>query len=76
MRTLSDLRAAGRPVVVWGPDDVGDLRGAEEWGDARRTDFLARNRKHIEDAMVEAGWAALDTCLSMEMDADADRDTD
>ncbi len=33
-------------------------KAAQEW--------MANNRKHIEDAMVMAGWEAIDTLLHMD----------
>ncbi len=49
--------------VAWHVEDLEDLTDmsrtqAEEW--------LENNAKYIQDAMVEAGWTAMDTLLGEE----------
>ncbi len=49
--------------VVWTPEDIVStfemtLAEAEEW--------LSNNERHICDAMVQAGWTAIETCGAMD----------
>ena len=50
--------------VCWSVDDVLGLR--PNWTEAQARDFLTGVEGRIQDAMVEAGWYALEDLLSME----------
>lgn len=52
--------------VSWNTVDILDLK--PNWTEDQAEEFLSNNEHHIQDAMVQAGWEAIDTLLSMEED--------
>jgi len=66
---LGELRATyeahvsrdGFAETCWSIDDVTDRRAA--WTEERTRDWLTRYSGLIQDAMVEAGWEAIDALL-------------
>lgn len=48
--------------VLWSVDDVLSLRPEMTEEDAE--EFLVLNEKYIQDAMVQAGWAAIEALLN------------
>lgn len=46
-------------TVSWGIDDVTTLFDVS---DKEAVDFLNQNRKYIQEAMLTAGWDAMETC--------------
>lgn len=67
---LQQLRSAyeahetrdGFAETCWSVDDV--LGKRPEWTDEQAKDWLAVHAGRIQDAMVEAGWEAMDALLS------------
>lgn len=53
-----DLRMAS---VSWSPGDIQSLR--PDWPLAQCIDFLVENGRYIQDAMVQAGWDAIESLL-------------
>lgn len=47
--------------VCWAAADVQSL--APRLSDEQANDWLTRNEKHIQDAMVEHGWTAIESLL-------------
>jgi hypothetical protein len=50
--------------ACWSVDDVLGLRS--EWSEEKARGFLIAVQGHIQDAMVEAGWFAIEELLWME----------
>lgn len=48
-------------AVAW---QVGDVQAIAVMTDKRASEWLENNARYIQDAMVEAGWAAMDTLLA------------
>lgn len=47
--------------VSWCAEDIQTLR--PEWAVHQCLDFLVENDRHIQDAMVQAGWDAIESLL-------------
>lgn len=70
-RKTTDKR--GRTVyatAAWVPGDVLSLRPG--WTDEQAEEWLEDNAKHIEEAMVRAGWEAMEALLPVDEDDDDD----
>ena len=50
--------------VSWCVDDIKELR--PDWSDNQCHSFLVDNGKYIQEAMVMAGWEAMEVLLSEE----------
>lgn len=48
-------------VVSWSIEDVQEKR--PKWSKQRCADWLAENAKHIQEAMISAGWDAIEALL-------------
>jgi hypothetical protein len=53
-----DVRVAS---VSWSSGDIQSLR--PDWSSAKCIDFLVENGRYIQDAMVQAGWDAIESLL-------------
>ena len=51
--------------VVWKWQDIQSLM--PEWTEAECVSFLEKYEKHIQEAMLEAGWEAIETLLPEEV---------
>ena len=49
---------------AWEPADLDDLKPL--WTPEQKRDWLIQNASHIEDAMVSAGWVAIEALLDWE----------
>jgi hypothetical protein len=58
------IRVVRFAQAAWQVGDIKTLR--PKWSDERCADFLILNSRHIEDAMVQAGWIAIETLLNEE----------
>ena len=46
---------------------IGDVQSLQpDWDDKRCAEFLRANAKWIQDAMVRAGWDAMESCITWE----------
>lgn len=63
-KLVTTLHDRGFAVIVWSQADVATLRPT--WTKKRRVEALERNRRHLEDRSVEAGWEVLETLLDMD----------
>lgn len=50
--------------VGWSPVDIFDLR--PDWTYEQAEEFLQKHGKYIQEAMVRAGWDAIETLLPPE----------
>jgi len=50
--------------VAWQVGDIQELK--PDWTDDQCLEFLINNQRHIQDAMIQQGWVAIETLLSME----------
>lgn len=55
----------GFASACWSIDDLRSRR--PDWTDDQLTDWLSSHAGHIQDAMVDAGWDAIDTLLDEEL---------
>lgn len=49
--------------TAWTAGDVQTLR--PDWSEERCEEWLATNGKHIQEAVVERGWIAMETLLDI-----------
>ena len=47
--------------VTWSVEDIATLR--PEWSDEKAMSFLVDNEQYIQEAMVQAGWDAIESLL-------------
>ena len=47
--------------VSWSVDDLLSLR--PDWSESQAEEWLFENQKYLQDAMVQAGWAAMENLL-------------
>ena len=52
--------------AYWQIGDIQSLRPV--WSDKQCVEFLLANGRHIEDAMIQAGWTAIEALLPEEED--------
>lgn len=50
--------------VAWQADDIQQLRS--DWSDEKCNEWLEDNEDYIQQAMIETGWAAIESLLAGE----------
>lgn len=55
------VRVTRFATAAWQTGDIQSLRPA--WTDEQCAAFLSQNSRHIQDAMVQAGWDAIESLL-------------
>jgi len=58
------IRTTRFAPVDWHVDDIQSVY--PEVSEEQAAEFLRRNGKHIQEAMVQAGWNAIAACLNYE----------
>lgn len=55
------IRVVRFAQAAWQVGDIKTLR--PDWTDEQCAEFLSANSRHIQDAMVQAGWTAIEVLL-------------
>ena len=68
-RFEDDRRQGFYAVARWTAEDIHAHRedaGLEEWTDTQANEWLANNETKIQDAMIPAGWDAIEALMDEE----------